>query len=333
MRGVQQLVYGEAPVLALDLPVPTPGRDEVLIRDRAAGLNAADWLISSGEPFILRLAFGLRRPRVTGQGRDVAGTVEAVGAEVTAFSVGDDVFGEIAAGALAEFAVAPARLLSAMPAGLRFEQAAVVALSGNTALQGLREVAKLQAAQSVLVNGASGGVGSFAIQIAKAFGAEVTGVSSRANHAFLRSLGADHVIDYVAEDFTAAGKRYDVVFDLVANHSLRDFRRALAPRGVLVLSSGSGSRIFGPIGRLLHASVLSLFTRQRLVPLAAGRSQERLATLTELIEQGAITPPLEHTVSLDEAAAAIVRLGSRRVRGKIAVTVTADRAQTIREQR
>lgn len=321
MRGLQQLAYGAAPVLALDLPVPTPARDEVLIRVRAAGLNAADWLISSGEPLILRLAFGLRRPRVTGQGRDVAGTVEVVGAAVTDFSVGDDVFGEIAAGALAEFAVAPARLISPMPKGLRFEQAAVIALSGNTALQGLREVAKLQPGQSVLVNGASGRVGSFVVQIAKAFGAEVTGVSSSANHAFVRSLGADHVIDYVAADFTTAGKRYDVIFDLVANHSLRAFRRALAPRGVLVLSSGSGSRIFGPIGRLLRASVLSVFTRQRLAPLAAGRSKDRLAALTDLIAKGAVVPPVERTVPLEEAAAAIVQLGTGRVRGKIAVTV------------
>jgi NADPH:quinone reductase-like Zn-dependent oxidoreductase len=325
MRAVQQLAYGVAPVLVDDAAVPVPGRGEVLVRVCAAGLNVADWLISSGEPLILRLAFGLRKPRVSGQGRDVAGTVEAVGSGVTELAIGDAVYGEISSGALAEYAVVPARLLSAMPASLTFEQAAVVPLSGNTALQGLRELAGVQPGQTVLVNGASGGVGTFAVQIAKALGAHVTGVSSAANHDLVLSLGADAVIDYNTVDFTATGARYDVIFDLVANHSLGEYRRALSARGMLVLSAGTGSRVFGPIGRLLRAAIISLFIRQRLAPHAATRSRERLAALTELIDSGAVRPALERVVSLAESPAAIVRFGSGRVRGKVAVQVAEGR--------
>jgi NADPH:quinone reductase-like Zn-dependent oxidoreductase len=324
VRAVQQLAYGVAPELVDDVPVPSPGKGEVLVRVRAAGLNAADWFISSGEPLILRLAFGLGKPRLSGQGRDVAGTVEALGAGVTGLAIGDAVYGEIANGALADFAVAPARLLSPMPASLTFEQAAVVALSGNTALQGLRELARLQPGQTVLVNGASGGVGTFAVQIAKALGAHVTGVSSAANHDLVLSLGADAVIDYRTVDFTATGTRYDVIFDLVANHSLREYRRALTTRGVLVLSAGTGSKVLGPIGRLLRAAIMSLFIRQRLAPHAATRSSDRLVALTELIDSGAVRPALESVISLAESPAAIVRLGTGRVRGKIAVRVAGE---------
>lgn len=321
MRAARQLAYGVAPVIVDDAETPKPQPDEVLVRVHAAGLNAADWFGSTGEPYIGRLAFGLRVPRPSIQGKDLAGTVEALGAKVTGFRVGDEVYAENTATAFAEHSCVPARFLAVKPANLSFEHAAVVPLSGNTALQGMRELANVQPGQRVLVNGASGGVGHFAVQIAKAMGAHVTGVCSARNLEFVRSLGADEVIDYAAIDFTVTGERYDVIFDLVGNHSLRTIRRALVPRGTLVLSSGSGGRIFGPIGRLLRAMAMSPFVSQKLKPLAATRSVERLDALRVLIENGSVTPSIEKTMPFHELPGAIAYVGTGRVRGKIAITV------------
>jgi NADPH:quinone reductase-like Zn-dependent oxidoreductase len=321
MRALRQLAYGIPPVLVDDATVPVPKADEVLVRVRAAGLNAADWLTSTGMPYIGRLAFGIRVPSPSIQGKDLAGTVEAVGTSVTGFKLGDEVYAENAATAFAEYSCVPARFLALKPRNLSFAQAAVVPLSGNTALQGLRELADVRPGQRVLVNGASGGVGSFAVQIAKSMGAHVTGVCSTRNLAFVRSLGADAAVDYTTTDFTATGETYDVIFDLVGNHSLRDCRRALVPKGILVLSSGSGSRLFGPIGRLLRASASAPFISQRLKPLAAVRSAARLDGLRELIESGAVTPQIERTMAFDKLPEAIAYLGTGRVRGKIAIVL------------
>jgi NADPH:quinone reductase-like Zn-dependent oxidoreductase len=321
MRALRQLAYGVPPIFVDDAVVPVPKPDEVLVRVRATGLNVADWFSSIGEPFIGRLAFGLRVPKPSIQGKDFAGTVAAVGADVTAFRVGDEVYAENGATAFADYTCVPARFLALKPANLSFEQAAVVPLAGNTALQGLRELADVQPGQRVLVNGASGGFGHFAVQIAKAMGAHVTGVCSGRNAELVRSLGADVVIDYAATDFTAAGETYDVIFDLIGNHSLRDCRRALVSDGILVLSSGSGSRVFGPIGRLLRAMAISPFVSQQLKPLAATRSAARLDALRELIERAAVTPSIERTVAFHELPEALAYLGTGRVRGKIAITV------------
>ena len=321
MRAARQFSYGSAPVLVDDAPTPEPKSDEVLVRVRAIGLNAADWFASTGEPYIARLAFGLRRPSPSIQGKDLAGAVAAFGSAVKGFQVGDEVYAENAATAFAEYSCVPERFLALKPKNLSFEQAAVVPLSGNTALQGLRELADVQPGQRVLVNGASGGVGHFVVQIAKSLGAHVTGVCSTRNLEFVRALGADTAIDYSTTDFTATGERYDVIFDLAGNHSLRDFRRTLAPGGILVLSSGSGGRVFGPIGRLLRAAALSPFVSQRLKPHAATRSAARLDALRDLIEGGGVTPSIERTISFNELPEAIAYLGTGRVRGKIAVTI------------
>jgi NADPH:quinone reductase-like Zn-dependent oxidoreductase len=321
MRALRQLAYGVPPVVVEDAAVPVPKADEVLVRVRAVGLNAADWLTSTGMPYIGRLAFGLRVPSPSIQGKDLAGTVEALGAAVTAFTVGDEVYAENVATAFAEYSCVPAQFLALKPKNLSFGQAAVVPLSGNTALQGLRELADVQPGQRVLVNGASGGVGSFAVQIAKTMGAHVTGVCSTRNLEFVRSLGANEVVDYVTTDFTATGETYDVIFDLVGNHSLRDCRRALVPKGILVLSSGSGGPVFGPIGRLLRAVATAPFVSQRHKPLAAVRSAARLDALRALIESGAVTPSIERTMPFHELPEAIAYLGTGRARGKIAITV------------
>ena len=304
-----------------DAEIPTPKPDEVLVRVRASGLNAADWFTSTGKPYIARLASGLLRPSPSVQGKDLAGIVEAVGAAVTGFAIGDEVYAENAAGAFAEFACVPARFLAVKPSTLSFERAAVVPLSGNTALQGLRELAQVQPGQRVLVNGASGGVGTFAVQIAAALGAEVTGVCSTANLELVRSLGAAAVVDYTTTDFTVTGERYDVIFDLVGNHSLRDCRRALTERGVLVLSSGSGHPVFGPMGRILRALVMTLFISQSLRPHAATRSAARLDDLRAMIENGQIAPVLERTVTLTDLPEALEAVGSGRTRGKVAVRI------------
>lgn len=324
MKAVVQDRYGSADTLEFrDVDRPVPGAGEVLVRVRAAAVNAYDWHLMRGDPGIARLALGLRAPRAKIRGRDFAGLVEAVGHGVTGLRPGDEVYGE-ADGAFAEYVCARDGMLGPKPSGLTFEQAAAIPLAANTALIGLRDVAHLRAGQSVLVNGASGGVGTFAVQLAKAYGAEVTGVCSTRNVDLVRSLGADRVLDYTREDFTRDGRRYDVVLDLVGNRSLGEFRRALAPTGTLVLSGGGvyeGGSLIGPMGLFLKRRLVSPFVRQRLLELPAKASKQNLAVLREFAEAGKIAPVIERTYPLSEAAEAIRHVEVAHARAKIVVTV------------
>lgn len=324
MKAVVQDRYGGWDTLEfreVEQPVPAPG--EVLVRVRAASVNAYDWHYMHGDPKIARAAFGLRRPKAAVRGRDFAGVVEAVGGAVLGLAPGDEVYGE-ADGAFAEFVCVADGAVDRKPAGLTFEQAAAMPLAANTALVGLRDVAGVRAGRTVLVNGASGGVGTFAVQIAKAYGAEVTGVCGTRNVELVRSLGADHVVDYTREDFTRAGRRHDVVLDLVGNRSLRDFRRALAPDGTLVLSGGGfyeGGSFLGPMGLFLRRRMLAPFVGQRLLELPARASKENLAALRDLVDSGKVTPVVERTYPLSEAARAIRHLEEEHARAKIVVVV------------
>ncbi|MFE6358970.1 NAD(P)-dependent alcohol dehydrogenase [Streptomyces sp. NPDC057806] len=324
MKAVVQDRYGPADVLEFrDIERPEPGPGEVLVRVHAASVNAYDWHFMHGDPKVARAVMGLRGPKARVRGRDFAGRVEAVGSGITGLGPGDEVFGE-ADGAFAEYVCAPGDAVGPKPSNLTFEQAAAIPLAGNTALIGVRDVGGVREGQTLLVNGASGGVGTFAVQLGKAYGAEVTAVCSARNADMARSLGADHVIDYAREDFTRANRRYDVVLDLVGNHSLRAFRRALTPTGTLVLSGGGvyeGGSVLGPMGLFLKRRLAAPFTRQRLVELPARRSRENLATLKELAEAGRIAPVIERTYPLSEAAEAIRHLEVEHARAKIVVTV------------
>ncbi|MFJ8533748.1 NAD(P)-dependent alcohol dehydrogenase [Streptomyces sp. NPDC093591] len=324
MKAVVQDRYGSADTLEFrEFDTPVPAADEVLVRVHAASVNAYDWHLMHGDPKIARLAFGLSRPRARIRGRDFAGRVEAVGSGVVGLEPGDEVFGE-ADGAFAEFVCAKDSMVGPKPADLTFEQAAAIPLAGNTALIGLRDVGRVQRGQTVLVNGASGGVGTFAVQLAKAYGAEVTAVCSTRNVDLVRSLGADHVIDYTREDFTRSGRRYDVVLDLVGNHSLAAFRRAVTPTGTLVLSGGGvyeGGSVVGPMGLFFKRRLAAPFTRQRLRELPARQSRANLAALRELAESGKIAPAIERTYPLSEAAEAIRYVEVEHARAKVVVTV------------
>jgi NADPH:quinone reductase-like Zn-dependent oxidoreductase len=323
MKAIVQDRYGSPDALELrDVATPVPRDDEVLVRIRAASVNAYDWHLMRGDPYLARLSLGLGSPKAKIRGRDFAGCVEAVGKEVTGLRPGDEVYGE-ADGAFAEYVCATDAMTGPKPAGLTFEQAAAVPLAANTALVGLRE-GRIEAGRQVLVNGASGGVGPFAVQVAKAFGAEVTGVCSTRNVDQTRSLGADHVIDYTQEDFTRDGKRYDIILDLAGNRSLTDLRRSLKPEGTLLLSGGgnsSGGSLIGPVGLMLRGKALSPFVRQRLVPFVAAQSKANLATLSELAEAGKLVPVVERTYPLDEAPQAIRHLETEHARAKIVITV------------
>ncbi|MCX4988331.1 MULTISPECIES: NAD(P)-dependent alcohol dehydrogenase [unclassified Streptomyces] len=325
MKAIAQDRYGSPDALELrEVDKPVPAGNQVLVRVEAVSLNAYDWHHLRGDPYLARLTFGVRRPKQRVLGRDFAGRVEAVGADVKRLRPGDDVFGE-AEGAFAEYVCAPEDVVETKPAGLTFEQAAALPLAGNTALVGLRDVAPLRPGLRVLVNGASGGVGTFAVQIAKAYGAEVTGVCSARNADLVRSLGADRVIDYAAVDFTREGRRYDVVFDLVGNRSLTAFRRALTPTGTLVLSGGGvseGGSLFGPMGLLLRGPALSRFVGHRILTFSATQSGENLATLRELVESGKVAPVVDRTyASLAEVPEAIRYLEVEHARAKVVVTV------------
>jgi len=321
MRAVVQHRYGGPEVLSLaDVESPVPGDDEVLIRVRAVAVSAGDALVMRGEPRAVRLAFGLRRPKQPTIGRDVAGEVEAVGSRVTRFRVGDPVYAESDQGGYAELVAVHQDFVARRPATVDAVHAAAVPVSGTTALQGLR-LAGVQEGQHVLVNGASGGVGGFAVQLAKAMGAEVTGVCRAAKADHVRALGADHVIDYTSEDFTAGGPRYDVVFDLVADHPLARVRHSLTEHGTLVLSSGTGGKVFGPFGRIIRASAISPFVSQHLRPLAARRNGEDLAELARRVDAGEITPVVDEVFPLERAAEAITRFESGVVRGKVVIEV------------
>lgn len=328
MYAVVQDSYGGADVLHLDrVPVPVPSADEVLIRVRAASLNAADWHLMTGEPLFMRaLGFGIRRPRARVRGIDAAGHVVAVGSGVTSVRPGDEVWTESAydkrgAGTLAEYVAVPATRVALKPPTLTFEQAAAVPLAAVTALQGLRDSGKVTPGQTVLINGASGGVGTFAVQIAKALGAEVTAVCSTRNAEQARSLGADHVIDYTRQDFTGGQVRYDLVLDLVANRSVKALRRALRPKGTLVLSGGGGGRWLGPIPLMIRALVAGLFVSQTVRTLSEKLDLDDLAQLKELIESGKVTPAIDRVYSLAEAPEAMGYLVEGHARAKVVVVV------------
>ena len=323
MRAIAQHRYGGPDVLQLEQrPLPAVGDDEVLVRVRAAGVDRGVWHLMAGLPYLMRVVgFGLHAPKNPVPGMDLAGTVAAVGKNVTRFRVGDEVFG-VGKGSFAEYAVAPEAKLAHKPANLSFEQAAALAISGMTALQGLRDVAKLQAGEKVLILGASGGVGSYAVQIAKAFGAEVTGVGSTSKIELVKSLGADHVIDYTREDITDSGTRYDVILDIGGNRSLSKLRRALKPRGRLVIVGGeNGGRLLGGLERLLRAMLLSPFVSQTLASFISGERQEDLQTLKEMAEAGNITPRIDRAFPLVEAAEAVRYLEQGRARGKLVISV------------
>jgi NADPH:quinone reductase-like Zn-dependent oxidoreductase len=327
MKAIVQERYGSPDVLRLaELDQPVPAAGEVRVRVHAAAVNAYDWHVMRGDPYLARVSVGFGAPKRKIRGRDFAGRVDAVGENVTRFRPGDEVYGDPgdADGAFAEYVCVPEERLEPKPAGLTFEQAAAVPLAGLTALKGLRDVAKVQAGQRVLINGASGGVGTFAVQIAKSLGAEVTAVCSTRNTELAGSLGADHVVDYTKDDFTRNGERYDVVLDLVGNHSLGDLRRALTEGGTLVLSGGGvfdGGSLLGPMRLMLTAQLVSRFVPYRLVILTTAPDRQMLASLRELAESGKISPVIDRTYKLSEVPDAIRYLESEHARAKVVITV------------
>jgi NADPH:quinone reductase-like Zn-dependent oxidoreductase len=323
MLAIVQDRYGDADVLQrARLARPEIADDEVLVRVYAAGLDRGTWHMMSGHPYLLRaVGFGLRRPKNRVPGLDVAGAVMAVGSAVTRFTVGDEVFG-ISRGSFAEYAAVREDKLARKPANLSFEQAAVVPISAGTALQALTDAGRVEPGQKVLVIGASGGVGSYAVQLAKAFGAEVTGVCSTAKLDLVRSLGADHVIDYTRADFATGADRYDLILDIGGNATLSRLRRALTPAGTLVIVGGEeGGKWTGGFGRSLRAAALSPFVRQRLIMLASKERASDQERLTDLIEAGMVTPSIDRSYPLDRAPEAMRLLERGAVRGKIAITV------------
>jgi NADPH:quinone reductase-like Zn-dependent oxidoreductase len=323
MKAIVRDAYGSADVLELrDIDRPVVGDDEVLVRVRAAGVDQGVWHIMAGLPYPIRLAgYGLRAPKNRVLGADVAGVVKAIGNDVTRFQLGDEVFG-IATGSYAEYARAPEDKLAPKPANLTFEQAAVVAVSGLTALQGLRDHGKVRRDQKVLIIGASGGVGTYAVQVATALGAQVTGVCSTTKMDLVRSLGADRVIDYTREDFADGERRYDVILDVGGNASLSRLRRALTPKGTLVITGGeTDGRWIGGTDRQLRALVLSPFVGQKLGTFISRENHEDMIVLKTLIEAGKLTPVIDRAYPLSEVADAIRYMRDGRARGKIVITV------------
>lgn len=321
MKAIVQDTYGSPEVLNLrEIDTPEVGDDEALVRVQAAGVDRGVWHLMTGLPYLARLAFGLRAPKTPVPGMDVAGVVETVGKGVTRFQPGDEVFG-VGKGTFAEYARAPENKLAHKPASLTFEQAAVVAISGLTALQGLRDHGKVRPGQKVLIIGASGGVGTFAVQIAKAFGAEVTGVCSTTKVVMVRSIGADDVIDYTREDFAVGSRRWDVILDIGGSSSLSRLRRALTPQGTLVIVGGEGGgRWLGVVDRLLRAHLLFPFVSQKLGTFVSSENYEDLIVLKELIESGQVTPVIDRTYPLAESPEAIRHLEEGRARGKVVIT-------------
>ena len=322
MKAITYHRYGSPDVLDFEeVDEPVAKDDEVLIRVRAASVNPRDWHFMRGLPYIMR-PIGLRIPKDGGFGSDVAGQVEAVGKAVTRFRPGDEVFAHVLSGGFAEYTCVSEDVLGLKPANLTFEQAAAVPLAALTALQGLRDHGQIQAGQKVLIIGASGGVGTFAVQLGKSFGADVTGLCSTRNLDLVRSIGADHVIDYTKEDFTQSGQKYDLIFQLAGTRSPSDCRRALTSKGKLILSSGeSDGRWIGPLDRIIKAVVLSPFVSQRLGPFEAKRSKEDLQVLKELIESGKVSPVIDRTYPLSETAEAVRYLEAGHARGKVVITV------------
>jgi NADPH:quinone reductase-like Zn-dependent oxidoreductase len=321
MRAVTQSRYGDAEVLQLSqIPRPSVAADEVLVQVHAAGLDRGTEHLMNGKPYAVRLALGLRRPRQPVVGRDVAGVVAAVGGSVTQFAVGDEVYG-VASGSFAEFALTKADKLARKPAQLSFAEAAVVPVSAATALRAVQDVGRLEAGQSVLVLGASGGVGSYAVQVAKALGGEVTGACSGAKRGFVTSLGADHVIDYTQQDFADGSRRYDLVVDIAGNPSLTRLRRALAPRGTAVFVGGEDAGSMTGMGRQMRGVLVSPFVRQRLALLTPKEAAADYERLTTMIEAGNVTPRLGGTYPLENASEAMRQLELGQVQGKIAVVI------------
>jgi NADPH:quinone reductase-like Zn-dependent oxidoreductase len=321
VKAIVQNRYGSPDTLEFrDAGRPSPGAGEVLVRVHAAGVDPGVWHLTTGRPYLVRLlGFGLRRPKQPVPGLDFAGTVEEVGDGVTRVRPGEEVFG-VCEGAFAEHAVAKQDLVVAKPARLSFEQAAAVLVSGATALQALRDVGRVQPGQRVLVIGAAGGIGTFAVQLAKAFGADVTGVCSTAKTDLVRTLGADHVVDYTREDFAA--QRYDLIVDTAGLRSLTTLRRALSPRGTLVIVGGeNGGKWLGGIQRVFRAALLNPFVRQRLRGLVSRVRGADLDDLRDLIEAGQLTPALDRTYPLADAAAALGHLDAGRAAGKVVLTV------------
>jgi NADPH:quinone reductase-like Zn-dependent oxidoreductase len=337
MQAIVQDKYGSADVLELrEIEQPKIGELDVLLHVRAAGVNPADWAIMNGLPYIARPAplYGLRRPNNPVRGTDVAGVVEAIGSSVTRFRPGDEVFGW-SRGSFADFAAASEDKLALKPANITFEQAAAVPMAGLVALQAIRDHGQVQSGTKVLIDGASGGIGTFAVQIAKALGADVTGVCSTQNLEMVRSIGADHVIDYTREDFTRNGQRYDVILDNAGKQSLTALRRSLAPTGTLIPNAGGfDNRWLASAGRLVRAVALFRFGRQRLGRFLVSPRQVDLEALKGLIEAGKVTPVIDRSYPLSETRQAMARVGGQprgagHARGKIAITVSAATASAV----
>jgi NADPH:quinone reductase-like Zn-dependent oxidoreductase len=325
MKAIVYCDYGLANLKLADIARPTPTDDQVLVKVHAASVNPLDWHFIEGTPMIMRaLGVGLRKPKDTRLGVDFAGTVETVGKNVTQFKPGDEVFGG-RDGAFAEYVCPRAdRAVTLKPANISFEQAASINIAGITALQAVRDKGKVQPGQKVLINGASGGVGTFAVQIAKSFGAEVTGVCSTRNLEMVRSLGADHVIDYTKEDFAKGDQRYDVILDNVPNHSLSECRSVLNPQGKYVMIGGGGpndNRWIGPFGRLIQALVVSPFVSQKMGMMMAELKKSDLAILGDMMQSGKVKPVIDRTYKLSELPEAIRYLEEGHARGKVVITV------------
>ncbi len=322
MKAIVYHRYGSPDVLELqEIEKPIPGDDDVLVKIRTAAVNPYDWHFMRGEPYFMRMMAGLRVPKRNRLGVDYAGVVEAVGRNVTQFQPGDEVYG-MQDGAYAEYLTTPQTQAATKPTNLTFEEAAAVPLAGLTALQGLRDSGELQPGQRVLIIGASGGVGAFAVQIAKAMGAHVTGLCSTKNLELVRSLGADDMIDYTQEDFTQRTPKFDLIFQLGGMDSPARCRRALAPAGKLVLSSGdSNGRWIGPLNRIIQASILNPFVSQQMIVLNARRSQADLDYLTSLLEAGQVKVTIDRTHRLDQVAEAIRYVEKGHTRGKVVIGI------------
>ena len=321
MKAIVYERYGSPGVLQyVEIERPTPRDHEVLIRGRAASVNPLDWVWMRGTPYILRLIGGLRKPRDKRTGADIAGVVEAVGRKVTQFKPGDEVFG-MCKGAFAEFACAPESACALKPPGITFQQAAALPVAAVSALQSLRDKGKLQPGQQVLINGAAGGVGSFAVQIAKAFGAEVTGVCSTRNLGLVRSLGADHVLDYTQQDITQDAQRYDLFLDCIGNHPLLACRRILKPKGIYVAVGGPIHNWLSPFDDLLKTIVLSAFVSQNFAPFFAKVTAQDLNAVAQLTASGKVTPVIEKVYPLREVPDAIRSIETRHTRGKIVIAL------------
>lgn len=321
MKAIFYTQYGSPDVLQYkDIEKPTPKANEVLVKVYAASVNPLDWHIMRASPFLARLEAGLFKPNKTSLGADIAGRVEAVGSSVTRFKPGDEVFGDVFTGGFAEYVCANENVLAFKPSNVSFESAAAVPVAGLTALQGLRDKGQIRKGQKVLVNGASGGVGTFAVQIAKSYGTEVTGVCSTRNLELVRSIGADHVIDYTREDFTNNGQQYDLIFCAVGNHSITEYKRALTPQGICSIAGFTG------LGRLFEHMLIGPYRSKvggkqvGLMPTAKA-DKDDLSHLSELLKSGKIVPVIDRSYPLSETAEAVRYLETSRARGKVVITI------------